>query len=135
MNQISTVTAVLAQPDYQVSCRDDTGHQWLADEPAELGGGDSATTPDRMLLGSLGSCTAITVMMVAKRKQIPLTSIQVVLSLNPQGKAESGNDIDRQINLHGELSEEQRAQLLRAANACPVHKILTGEVRINTQLL
>lgn len=135
MNQISTVTAVLAQPDYQVSCRDDIGHQWLADEPAELGGGDSATTPDRMLLGSLGSCTAITVMMVAKRKQIPLTSIQVVLSLNPQGKAESGNDIDRQINLHGELSEEQRAQLLRAANACPVHKILTGEVRINTQLL
>lgn len=135
MNQISTVTAVLAQPDYQVSCRDDTGHQWLADEPAELGGGDSATTPDRMLLGSLGSCTAITVMMVANRKQIPLTSIQVVLSLNPQGKAESGNDIDRQINLHGELSEEQRAQLLRAANACPVHKILTGEVRINTQLL
>ena len=32
------------------------------------------------------------------------------------------------------LSDEQRAQLLKVANACPMHKLLTGEVRIQTEL-
>ncbi len=135
MSQTATVSAELSQPDFQVTCRDDLGHQWLADEPVDLGGGNTAATPDRLLLGSLGSCTAITLMMVAKRKQIPLQAIQVNLSLNPKGKPEAGNDIERQISLTGELTEEHRVQLLRAANACPVHKILTGEVRIATNLL
>jgi putative redox protein len=32
------------------------------------------------------------------------------------------------------LNDEQRAQLLKAANACPMHKLLTGEIRVDTEL-
>lgn len=45
-----------------------------------------------------------------------------------------GNDIVRRITLQGALSEEQRAQLLKTANACPMHKLLSGEIRIATSL-
>lgn len=134
MTTTAAVTATIENQAYLVRLSDDLGHQWLADEPEELGGGNLAPTPDRLMLASLGSCTAITMKMVAVRKQIEVDAITVELKLNPAGKPESGNDIERIIRVTGDLNEEQYAQLLRAANACPMHKLLTGEVRIQTSM-
>lgn len=134
MSAIPTVKAVLEETPYLVSFSDDLGHAWSADEPTEVGGGNRAPSPERLILASLGACTAITLKMVAARRQLPLTGIAVELQLNPGGKPETGNDIVRRITVHGELNEEQRAQLLKVANACPMHKLLSGEVRIQTEL-
>ncbi len=131
---IPTVQAVLQSTPYVVTLTDNLGHTWQADEPEDLGGGNTAPGPDRLILASLGACTAITVKMVAERRGIPLTGVQVALALNPAGRPELGNDITRSITLEGDLSEEQRAQLLKIANLCPMHKLLTGEVRIATSL-
>ena len=134
MTGIPTVTAVLQKTPYLVSLADDLGHVWQADEPPEAGGGNGGPTPDRLMLASLGACTAITLQMVAARRNWPLSGIQVELRLNPEGKAAAGNDIVRTIRLQGELSAEQQEQLLKIANACPMHKLLTGEIRIQTAL-
>jgi putative redox protein len=72
--------------------------------------------------------------MYASRKQWPLTGVQVELRFNPEGKPAAGTDISRSITLQGELTAEQRERLLQVANACPIHKVLTGEVRIATHL-
>ncbi len=134
MSTIPSVTAKLEETPYLVTFSDDLGHTWSADEPTEVGGGNTAASPDRLILASLGACTAITLKMVASRRQLPLTGIEVELQLNPHGKPESGNDIVRRITVHGELNDEQQAQLLKVANACPMHKLLTGEIRIQTEL-
>jgi putative redox protein len=135
MSNTPFVTAVLQEAPYQVSFEDDSGHVWQADEPSELGGGNTAPTPDRLILSGLGACTAITLKMVAARKQWPLSGVRVELQLNPNGKPATGNDIVRTIHLQGPLNDEQKAQLLRTANACPMHKLLTGEVRIQTDMV
>lgn len=134
MSTPPTVNATLEDTPYVVRFSDDLGHTWTADEPQEVGGGNTGPTPERLVLSSLGACTAITLKMVAARRQLPLTGVQVELQLNPSGKPEAGNDIVRRITLQGELNEDQRAQLLKVANACPIHKLLTGEIRIQTEL-
>lgn len=129
-----TVKATLQETPYLVTFTDDLGHTWTADEPQEVGGGNVGPTPERLVLASLGACTAITLKMVAVRRQLPLTGLTVELQLNPAGKPAAGNDIVRRITIQGDLDADQLAQLLKAANACPMHKLLTGEIRIQTEL-
>ncbi len=129
-----TVKATLQETPYLVTFTDDLGHTWTADEPQEVGGGNAGPTPERLVLASLGACTAITLKMVAVRRQLPLTGLTVELQLNPAGKPAAGNDIVRRITIQGDLDADQHAQLLKAANACPMHKLLTGEIRIQTEL-
>lgn len=128
----STVHASLGDIPYQVTLSDGL-HQWLADEPQALGGGDGGPTPHQLLLSALGACTAITLSMYARRKAMPLSGIGVELSF-ADDKAAPVRMV-RNIRLSGELSAEQRQRLLEIANACPVHKLLTGEIAIASQLL
>ena len=134
MTIIHTLRAFAGTTPYTVSLTDDLGHEWLADEPLDEGGANAGPTPKLLLLSSLGACTAITLQMYSTRKKWPLESIEVELQLNLASDPATGNDIVRRINLKGELSAEQRERLLQIANLCPVHKILTGEVRIASSL-
>lgn len=107
-------------------------HHAVADEPVDLGGGDTGPAPDEIVLSALGACTAITLRMYAERKQWPLEGVEVELGYDERGKDRTV--IRRTVHLRGPLDPEQRARLLQIANACPVHRILTGTVEIPTAL-
>lgn len=128
-----TVTASIADVPYTVTITDGV-HRWLSDESVLDGGVDAGPTPFQLLLSSLGACTAITLTMYARRKVWPLTAVDVTLDFNPNGKPTDGNQIERHLVLHGDLSDEQRERLVQIASACPVHKILTGNIVVNTDL-
>lgn len=119
---------------YRVTLNDPQGHTWYVDEPQDKGGADSAPNPMQLLLSALAACTTVTVQMYAARKQWPLTGVEVDVQLNPEGNPASGNLIKRKLTLLGDLDEEQRQRLLQVANACPVHKLLEGEIQIPTEL-
>ena len=135
MSAVTSVRAVGSDQPWMVTLSDPQGHTWLADEPAANGGGARGPTPHQLLLSSLGACTAMTVRMYAARKGWPLRSVEVELRFNPEGAPGEGVAlIERHITVHGGLDAEQRARLLEVANKCPIHRVLTGEVRIASSL-
>ena len=120
---------------YRVTLTDPSGHTWYADEPTEKGGQDSAPNPVQLLLSALGAWTTVTLEMYAKHKEIQLEHVQVDLVLNPNGEPESGqNIIERKIRLQGQFSEDQHKRLLKVAENCPIHKLLTSNISIQTEL-
>lgn len=109
-------------------------HLLIADEPEELGGTDEGPVATELLLSSLGTCTVVTLRMYADRKEWLLDGVEVVLSLNQKTEAgQLSTEIERNIELKGNLSEEQRERLMLIADKCPVHKILSSPIRITTK--
>ncbi len=102
-------------------------HDLVADEPVELGGDDLGPGPTEMLLASLAACTNMTLRMYARRKEYPLDDVRVHL-VGEVGA--DGLTIRRVIELEGALTDEQREAILRIADKCPVHKILTNGAKI-----
>lgn len=109
-----------------------SGHNVIADEPEELGGTNQGPAPGEFLLISLASCTAITLRMYANRKNWPVETIRVEVDFE---KVENKTIFKREIELTGNLTDEQRARLLQIANACPVHKTLTNPIEVQSKLV
>ncbi len=103
----------------------------IADEPEELDGTNQGPAPGEFLLISLASCTAITLRMYADRKNWPIEKIIVEVNFE---KVDNKTIFKRELQLVGDLTDEQKARLLQIANACPVHKTLTNPIEIQTSL-
>jgi putative redox protein len=118
-------------------------HTLYADEPADAGGDDVGPDPYELLLGALGACTSMTLVLYARRKKWPLDGVEVRMS-HRRDYAQDCKDcdqrdsqidvIERRITLRGELDETQRARLLEIAQKCPVHRTLTGSIKIDDRL-
>ncbi len=128
------VTATSAGAPYAVTFRDGRGHEWHADEAPDHGGADVGPNPHELLLSSLGACTAITLRMYAGRKGWPLEKVEVEVGIGPADAAHPGTVLTRVIRVEGALDDEQRGRLLQIANACPLHKLLSGPIRIDSSL-
>ncbi|MDC4612788.1 OsmC family protein [Acinetobacter baumannii] len=132
---VNTAQAQSTSTPYQVTLTDPSGHQWFADEPTDKGGQDTAPNPVQLLLSALGACTTITLEMYANHKGIKIEHVQVDLALNLNGDPEAGqNNIERKITLKGEFTEDQHKRLLKVAENCPIHKLLTSNITIQTEL-
>lgn len=110
---------------------DANGSELFADVPPENGGDGAGPDGHGLLDSALGACTALTLTMVARRKQIPLTDARVTIT---HTEAQGVYHLDRKIELIGELTDDQRAYLLGIANKCPIHKVLSGKIEIETAL-
>lgn len=103
----------------------------IVDEPLDSGGKDAGLMPSDLLSGSLASCTSITLRMYADRKEWEVEEISVDVSLDDD---KNNPKLTRIVEVKGKLDESQRSRLLAIANACPMHKLLSRGIEIETKL-
>ncbi|MDM4772770.1 OsmC family protein [Solimonas sp. SE-A11] len=113
----------------QIECGPNT---FYSDEPESVGGDNQGPAPHDLLDAALGSCTALTLTLVARRKGFALTDVRV--EVDHEKGADGSHVMHRRIELVGDLTGEQREYLLGIANKCPVHKTLSGKIDIDTAL-
>jgi putative redox protein len=119
------------------------GHGLVADEPASMGGTDKGPAPFDLLMAGLGTCKAMTLRMYSNRKQWPLEAVTVKLNHKKidtadcetcQTKEGQLDQFNCEIELSGELDDNQKQRLMQIADRCPVHRTLKSEVVIKTEL-
>jgi uncharacterized OsmC-like protein len=132
------VAASIGRSRYRTTMEART-HFWVLDEPISVGGTDLGPTPYEAMLGALGGCTAMTLRMYADRKGWPLEAVSVRLRQSQVHELDcedcetnevGPHRLEREIELEGPLSDEQRSQLLAIADRCPVKQTLERGVKV-----
>lgn len=118
-------------------------HRLVADEPVSAGGTDLGPTPYDLLSAALGTCTSMTLQLVAKRENIPLEGVEITVENDRMYAKDCADCLTKEgyihrftvaIKLIGDLTPAQRDRMLSVAGRCPVNKALRSEIRIDEHL-
>lgn len=129
---MANVKAIIDRVHYNTSISSAT-NEIMADEPIVNGGKETGFSPTELLASSLAACTAITLRMYADRKEIPMKKAEIDIDVTWDGQTNT-TLIKRNIHLYGDLTSEMKSRLIDIANKCPVHKILSNPITIDTEL-
>lgn len=100
--------------------------------------------PYSMMLGSLGSCTAIVLHTYAQYHQLKLDEVELRLRYDRNYKEdcdtcetqeEYREEIQEDILLRGELSMAEKQKLTTIAHACPISRMFKEGIPIRTHLI
>ncbi len=120
------------------------GHRFTGDEPKGIGGTDLGPTPYDLLGAALASCTVMTMNFFARRENLPLEQVEVSVQHDRihaddcEDCKKTDGKIDRfqrEIEMQGDLNEEQLALLMKIADRCPVHRTLENEITIESHIV
>ncbi|GAA3802997.1 MULTISPECIES: OsmC family protein [Amycolatopsis] len=118
-------------------------HAFRVDEPAPLGGTDTAANPVEYALAALGSCQVITYQFWAAKLGVPLTSVKVTVEgdLDLHGffgfnETRPGfTDVRVTVDLDGPASREAYEDLKRQVDEhCPVLDLFRNPTPTKTAL-
>lgn len=110
-------------------------HLLLGDIAPELGGEGSGPEPHDLFDASLGTCKALTLLLYARQRGLPLEGIDVSIERDDSEEHAGNYRLIVELALRGPLDDTQRQQLLRIADKCPIHKLMTStDVQIETRL-
>ncbi|WP_396603022.1 alpha/beta fold hydrolase [Algibacter sp. R77976] len=119
-------------------------HNFVADEPASIGGDDFGPSPYDYLSAGLAACTVMTLKMYAQRKKWDLQEVYAYITYSKKHSDDLLLDLDKptridhlqkRLKFIGNLDEQQKTRLKEIASKCPVHKTLQSEVIIETELI
>lgn len=104
-------------------------HSIVGDEPIASKGTDLGLAPTELVLSGIAMCKVATVRNVARRKGWEIGDVdaelsQVVTRL-PGGQLSTR--VETILHIEGDITEEQRAKLIKEADNCYVTRMIRGE--------
>jgi len=131
-----TIDATLHRAHGALTTLSNGRHAWLADVNKTLGSGDQAPDPHDLLDSALAACTALTLELYIRRRQLAVTDLKVRVE-HTESRGEDGRvhyQLQRTVGIEGDISDADRAKLLEIAGKCPIHRILEGDIEVKTAL-
>lgn len=106
-------------------------HSIVGDEPIASKGTDLGLAPTDLILSGLALCKVATVRYIARTKGWEIGEVNAALN-QEVNREKSGlqTNVKIKISIEGDITEEQRAELLKQADNCYVHRMLNGEWNI-----
>ena len=101
------------------------GHQLVVDGSVPEGGSDSGRNPHDLYDAALGACKALTVLWYAQRKGLPVQDVQTVVERDATAERSGTYRLATRLQISGDLTDAQMAELQTVAQKCPVHKLMT----------
>lgn len=130
---MKTTIATIGKQKYKTEIQ--TGnHIITADEPIEVGGQDLGFTPTELLESSLAACSAMTIRMYADRKGWDLDKVEIKVGFKRNITTQQIT-FTKEIQLYGKLDNEQLEKLLEMGSKCPIEKMITGNVLVESKLV
>lgn len=107
-------------------------HSIIGDEPINSKGTDLGFSPEDLILSSIGMCKVATVRFIARKNGWEIGNVEAelnqVVKRGENGKLSTTVNVS--ISIEGNITEEQRTELLNQADACYVHRMIKGEWNI-----
>ncbi|MBV7543874.1 OsmC family protein [Acidovorax sp. sic0104] len=100
-------------------------HEFVADGSVEEGGADGGPSPHDLYDAALGACKALTVLWYARRKGLPVQDVKTVIERDASAERAGTYRLAARLQISGDLTDAQIAELETVAHKCPVHKLMT----------
>lgn len=103
----------------------DGRHRLLTDEPKRLGGDGLGPAPHELFPAALASCVATTLVLYGRTKAWVLGDVSVAVDYDNESVPRR---FEIEIELGGDLTDEQLARLEKVAAACPLRRSLEAGI-------
>ena len=103
-------------------------HSIKGDEPITSKGTDLGLSPTELVLSGIAMCKVATVRYIARKKGWEIGNVDAQLSQEVK-REDSGlkTHVKVNISIEGNITDEQRTELLKQADSCYVHRMIMGE--------
>lgn len=104
-------------------------HSIVGDEPTDINGTNLGLSPSELLLSAIAMCKVATIRYEAHKKGWDLQDVKAELSLE-FSKSENrifSSKVIAKVDIQGNISPEQKEQLIRRVEKCHIEKLIAGE--------
>jgi putative redox protein len=106
-------------------------HSIVGDEPISSKGTDLGLSPSELVLSGLALCKAATVRYIARKNGWEIGNVEAVLTQEViRDSSGLKPNVKININIEGDITSEQREELLKQADNCYIHRLLNSEWNI-----
>ena len=130
---MKTTRATIGEQKYKTEIQA-RNHIIMADEPIDVGGQDLGFTPTELLESSLAACSAMTIRMYADRKGWNLDGVEIKVGFK-RNITTNQITFNKEIQLFGQLDNEQLEKLMEMGSKCPIERMITGNVIVESKLV
>ena len=107
-------------------------HSITGDEPLTSKGTDLGFSPEDFILSSLAMCKVATVRFIARKNNWHIEDVDGEFELKVKRGADGklSTTVTGKIKIEGDITDQQKAELIKEADACYVHRMIEGDWNI-----